>query len=128
MATIFEQALKELDEVKRGLSKANPVLFKGAIQAAEKAEDALKAFQSASSTAKEALGELLNVQSILEGKSAGSSRGPGKGRTPSDCLKCVAEGSPVPPRKGLGGRVGRFCKEHMGISQAEKDKLKKKAA
>lgn len=125
MATIFEQALKELDEVKRGLSTANAVLFKGTIQAAEKAEDALKSFQTAASAAKSSLAEMLKVQSILEGKSA-VRPSTGSTRTKSACLKCVEDGN-KPPNTGLGGRVGRFCAIHMNIPKAEKDKLKKAA-
>ena len=127
MATIFEQALKELDEVKRGLSTSNAVLFKGTIQAAEKAEDALKAFQSASAAASGHLEDMLKVQSILTGKSAArATRGAGGTREKTPCLKCLAEGV-KPPKMGLGGRVGRFCDDHKDILPAEKKKLKDKA-
>jgi hypothetical protein len=116
MATIFDQCLKELDDVKRGLSASNAQLFKGAIQAAEKAEDALKGFMSASETAKSHLADMLKVQAILEGKQSAGSR---RGRKPSLCLKC---GKPA-----TGGRVGRFCVDHKDLPAAEKEKLKKAA-
>jgi hypothetical protein len=70
MPTIFEQALKELDEVKRGLSTANAKLFAQTISAAEKAEDALKTFQSAASAAESHIADMLKVQAILSGKPA----------------------------------------------------------
>lgn len=82
MATIFQQALAELDEVKRGLSTSNAKLFGQTIAAAEKAEEALKTFISASATAKDALAEMLKVQGILEGRQARS--GSSRGRKPRD--------------------------------------------
>lgn len=87
MATIFEQALKELDDVKRGLSTSNAVLFKGTIQAAEKAEDALKSFLSASDSAKSHLTEMLKVQAILEGKTVRPKGAPRKARDPNAPVK-----------------------------------------
>ena len=75
MATIFQQALNELNEVKRGLSQSNAKLFGQAISAAEKAEDALKTFMSAAEGAKASLADMLKVQAILEGKQAPGRRG-----------------------------------------------------
>jgi hypothetical protein len=100
MATIFEQALKELDEVKQGLSRSNAVLFKQAIAAADKAEDALKAFISASATAQDSLAEMLKVQTILTGRkyAGGGTRAPRKARDPN---------APVTTWKAPKGKEGQ---------------------
>ena len=129
MATIFEQALKELDEVKRGLSTSNAVLFKGTIQAAEKAEDSLKAFLSASATASGHLDEMLKVQSILTGKSAAKAS---SGKTRTGFKWCLF---PKCDNQALNGPAGNFCAEHKDTKQAAEikkmtpaEKLKLKGA
>lgn len=118
MATIFQQALFELDTVKRGLSAANAQLFKGAIQAADHAQEALQKFITASETAQGALSDMIKVQAILTGKEVPSARGakPGGKREKGPCM---VSGCKNP---ATGGKAGAFCPEHFGTPAAEKVK------